>query len=162
MDPAMRSYLIDTGKQTMEAMHADGDDQFMPTLVTECDGKYEVMLMIGAHPFTMMSAILPQLRELKPDTLGLTIDSYMASGDVDTVLSMRERHANSLAAAFEAGEESVYECLVIYLVTAKGYEVIQLPYTRTDKGTLWHEDVEFPDGAEFGGRLIEVLQAVWA
>lgn len=162
MDIAMRSFLITTGKQALEANHAVGDEEFMPTLVIERDGKYEIAVMIGAHPTIMMRASVPMLREEPPTTLGLTIDSYMAQGDAETVLSMRERHQGSLAAAFAAGEEGVYETLVIYIVSATSHEAIQLPYTRTDKGIIWHEDIEFPPNAVFGGDILDAMQAVWS
>jgi hypothetical protein len=162
MDPSMRSFLITTGKQALEANHAMGDEEFMPTLVIEREGKYEIALMIGAHPTVMMRASVPMLREQQPDVLGLTVDSFMAQGDAETVLAMRERHQGSLAAAFAAGEEGVYETLVIYIVSAAEHDVIQLPYTRTDKGIIWHEDVEFPTHAVFGGDLLDAMQAVWS
>jgi hypothetical protein len=161
-DPVMRQFLVDTGKQALEANHDMGDDEFMPTLVIERDGKYEIALMIGAHPTIMMRASVPMLREQQPNTLGLTVDSFMAQGDAETVLSMRERHDGSLAAAFAAGEEGVYETLVIYIVSASDHDVIQLPYTRTDKGIVWHEDVEFPTHAVSGGDLLDAMQAVWS
>lgn len=159
MDPAMRQFLITTGKQALEATARD-DDGFIPTLVVERDdGQFEVMVLIGSHPFVMMQAILPTLREMQPTAMGLTTDSYMGTGEVMDLVSRRAEYNGSLQAMFEAGEPGVTECLVIHIARKGETEVIELPYVRSDEGIEW-KPFEHPD-REHTGRLIDVLQAVW-
>lgn len=160
MDPSMRSFLITTGKQALEAT-VGGEDGFIPTLVVERGDQYEVMVLLGAHPFTMMQTVLPTLREMQPEALGLTTDSFIASGTAEDVEPRRARHGGSLQAMFEAGEPGVTEALVIHLCSATTSEVVTMPYTRTDDGIVWHGDT-MPENVVHSGRLIEVMQAVWA
>jgi hypothetical protein len=156
MDPALRSFLIETGKLALATT-----DDFIPTLVVERGGKYDVMVLIGGHPFTMMQAALPTLREMQPDTMGLTTDSFVASGSAEDVEPRRARYGGSLQAMFEAGERGVTEALIIHLCSATTSDVITLPYTRTAQGIVW-TDLGVPDEAIHSGRLIDVMRAVWA
>jgi hypothetical protein len=156
-----RDHLISVGKEAMEAQAAVGDD-FMPTLIVEHqDHTFDVMLLLGGHPFDMMTAIVPTLREINPVSLGLTVDSYMLTAKVDSdALERRARYGGSLQAMHEAGEPGVSECLVIQIVTPTTSESVHLPYTRHADTIKWTEHTPF-DGASVTGRLVDALRSVW-
>jgi hypothetical protein len=159
-----KDFLIETGKRSIENSDRDGPP---PVLIAEYEDKRtEMMMLTGAHPFVMVMALVPTLREQHPASLALTVDAYMASGslgggDEAAVMEMRARHGNSLQAAFQAGEPLVSECLQILMVdrfTALG---VSLPYTRSKRGITWDEPREM-DGATIEGRMIEALRMVWS
>jgi hypothetical protein len=164
-----RDHLIDIGKEAMEAQAAIGDE-FMPTLIVEHvtaehpDGQYDVMVLVGGHPFDMITAIAPALREAHPVSLGLTVDSYMmtAEGNPDEALARRASYGGSLQAMHEAGEPGVSECLVIYILTPTTSEGIQLPYVRHANTIRWSPEYVLPGDAQFTGRLVEALRSVWS
>jgi hypothetical protein len=160
--------LITIGKEALEGQVAEGDD-FVPTLIVEHpDGTYDVMVLIGGHPFDMMTVIVPVLREAHPASLGLTVDSYMLQGSADSdMMARRARYGGSLQAMFEAGEPGVSECLIINIISPTSTEVIQLPYKRHDGGmasrpTVTWGDTTPLDGAQFSGRLVDVMRSVWS
>jgi hypothetical protein len=160
-----RDFLVTAGKEALEFQHAEADD-FIPTLIVEnADHTYDLMALVGGHPYDMLRAIVPTLQGMHPVSLGLTVDSYMlvAEGNPDEAMARRNRYGGSLQAMHEAGEPGVSECLVIHIVTAEGTEMIQLPYSRhRTEGITWDEEYVPPDSAAATGRLIDVLQEVFA
>ena len=159
-----RDHLVAMGKQSME-IQVSIRDEFMPMLIVEKpDETYDVMAMVGGHPFHMLTALVPTLREMHPVSLGLTVDSYMlvADGNPDDAMARRARYGGSLQAMHEAGEPGVSECLVIYIVTATGTECIQLPYVRHANTVRWSPEYVMPNEANVGGRLIEAMRSVWS
>jgi hypothetical protein len=130
----------------------------MPTLmVTDAEGQITVMVLVGGHPFDMMTAVVPTVRDMRPTAVSLTVDSYITTEPDGFVI--RALFGGSLQRAFEAGTKGVTEALVVNMVTPLAAEVITLPYTRTPDGVVWGE--EFATH-EVDGRMIEVLRAVWA
>jgi hypothetical protein len=162
MDPSFVSYLVTTGKASLEATHADGED-FLPTLVVEDgDGRFNIVALVGGHPYEMVRASVPMLRDMQPRCIGFTADSFMAKGDDDDLLLLRrESYGGSLQRMFEAGEPGVSECLTINIVTATETQTLQLPYTRVADGIVWDEAPALDD-AVFSGRMIDALRSVWS
>ena len=164
MDPAMRQFLIDTGKTALDRCRRGRGRVHPHARGRATGGKFEIMVLLGAHPYTMMQSILPTLREMQPVSMGLTVDSYIITKPLDgeaDLLERRARYGNSLQAMFEAGEPDVFECLVVHIVSATGTEVIHMPYVRTDDGGVAWRESTMPDDAVAGGRLIDALRAVW-
>ena len=155
-----KQFLIDTGKEDIEQM-----DELAPVLLVEHgDHVIDMVVLAGGHPYPMLMAMLPMLREMQPTSMALTTDTYIITGelgDEEEVMAVRERYGNSLQAAFEAGEPLVSEALHITMVDRFKTEVVTLPYTRTKGGITWAEP-KGVDGAEVSGRMIDVLRAVWS
>jgi hypothetical protein len=158
-DPASdRKFLIETGKAALEQQ-----DEYMPTLlVTDAECHVTVMVLAGGHPYDMLSAALPTLREYGPIiSLALTVDSYIATGpgDFDAYL-IRQKYNGSLAAAFADHAPGVTEALVVNIVTPTSAEVTTMPYTRLPDGSVeWGEE---HTSTEVDGRMIEVLRRAWS
>jgi len=148
-----RSFLIEAGKASMEE-----GEEYMPTLiVTNAAGETTIMVLVGGHPFDMMGAILPTVRDMHPTALSLTVDSYVTTSPDG--LAIKALFGGSLQRAFEAGTKGVTEALVVNMVTPTITEVITLPYTRTPDGVVWGEEIV---SSVVDGRMVDVLRSVWS
>jgi hypothetical protein len=152
---AFKRFLIDTGKASLER-----DAEFLPTVVLEDhNGQAIVMILAGGHPFDMLGGLIPILREHRPTTVSITMDSYVTQGEEG--FATRERYGD-LSQAFAAGAPGVTEALTIQIVTPDSMDFITLPYTREDDGYVtWGEPHE-AEGTEVAGRMADALRMVWA
>jgi hypothetical protein len=115
------------------------------------------MVLVGGHPFDMMTSVVPTVRDMRPTAVSLTVDSYITT-EPDG-FAIKALFGGSLQRAFEAGTKGVTEALIVNMVTPTSAEVITLPYTRTPLGVEWGEDFA---SSEVDGRMIDVLRAVWS
>jgi hypothetical protein len=156
-DPeAFKRFLIDTAKRDLEC----GDDDFLPTIVIEdVNGRAIVMVLVGGHPFDMVLAALPALREHQPATVSLTTDGYMAQGVEGLASKML---FGDLSKALAAGAPGVTEALTIHIVTPESTDLVMLPYVREDDGHIvWSDPPEDQEGLDVGGRMSDALRMVW-
>lgn len=152
-----RSFLIQTGKESLLLQRAVGDE-YMPTLlVTDAEGHITVVGLAGGHPFEVLQAAIPMLRDMHPAALSLTADSYVTTEPDGPII--RTLFGNSLKRAFEAGTKGVSEALVINMVTPTDAEVITLPYTLYANSIEWGEEIV---SSVVDGRMIDVLRSVWS
>jgi len=152
-----RSFLIKTGKETLLLQRAVGNEYLPTLLVTDAEGQITVMGLAGAHPFDVLQATLPVLRDMHPTALSLTVDSYVSTSPDG--LAIKALFGGSLQRAFEAGTKGVTEALVINMVTPTDVEVITLPYTLYANSIEWGEEIV---SSVVDGRMIDVLRAVWS
>ncbi len=174
IDPAVKAYLIEAGKSSIEAINPieDPDDQYIPTLVVEDgEGKITVMVLTGGHPFNMLVAMLPTLAEMKPRNVSMTVDSYILTGNIgdeggqaalDAAMERRAHYGGSLQAMFEAGEVGVSECLTINYATPTAFAGITLPYTRMPDGSVVWAEEKSGDDVDISGRMADALRLIWA
>jgi hypothetical protein len=156
----MRDFLARTARAAIEQ---DEDGEFIPTLIVEePDGRMTVMALMGDHPFNTLVAVAPDIIQMQPQSLSLSVDSYILTGhveNVEAVEEMRARYDYSLQAAFEAGEPGVTEALVINYVTKDWADVISMPYERQGDVIVWGEQTD-AGGPDVTGRLIDLLRAI--
>ena len=153
---AFKRFLVDTGKRALEVQ----GEEYIPTVVLEdYNGSAIVMVLMGAHPFDMLGAALPAIREHRPSTVSITVDSYMAIG-LEGVAS-RELFGGSLARAHAAGAPGVTEALMVHIVTPDSTDLIMLPYVREDDGHITWGEQQAQEGLGVGGRMTDALRMVW-
>lgn len=153
--------LVETGRSTLADVVRTGGDYLPMLLVEGGDGVRSVVALAGGHPYDMLRATVDMLREMRPVSLALTVDSYMlGGGDPVEAVMVHERYP-SIRAAFEAGEPLASEALIVNVVTPTTAQVITLAYVRNPQlhTVTWGERHD-SDLAE--GRMIDALRAVWA
>ena len=154
-------FLTNTGKQAIETAAKDGEE-YIPTLIVEDQaGIMTVIVLAGDHPFDMLGAVLPTVRGMRPRSISFSADSFIVEGPAAVVEPMRAKYGGSLMRAFNAGEPSVRECLIINVVTPDSTETLTLPYVRTNDTIVWLEPKGPSRDSDVGGRMIDALRTAF-